>query len=81
MFICLFPGGQNIIRELGIFLLTDYNYYKDIYIKNCITSIILYISKILKIDTPTINLYYEDREQSKQDDRNYFFIIYYIKIT
>ena len=50
------------MKELRNFLLTDYNNYKDIDFKNCIVSIILYISKILKIDTPTIKEYYEDRE-------------------
>ena len=51
------------MKELRNFLLTDNNNYKDIDFTNCITSINLYISKILKIDTPTIKLYYEDREQ------------------
>ena len=53
---------QNIIKELRNFLLTDYNNYKDIDFKNCIVSIILFISKILKIDTPTIKEYYNNRE-------------------
>ena len=43
------------MKELRNFLLTDYNNYKDIDFKNCITSIILYISKILKIDTQQSN--------------------------
>ena len=55
-------SGQNIMKELRNFLLTDYNNYKDIDFKNCIVSIILFISKILKIDTPTIKEYYNNRE-------------------
>ena len=50
------------MKELRNFLLTDYNNYKDIDFKNCIVSIILFISKILKIDTPTIKEYYNNRE-------------------
>jgi hypothetical protein len=51
-----------MIRELRKDLLTDYKHYKDIYFKNCITSIILFISKILKINTTTFKLYYQNRE-------------------
>jgi len=50
------------MKELRNFLLTDYKNCKDIDFKNCIVSIILFISKILKIDTPTIKEYYEDRQ-------------------
>ena len=51
------------MKEFRNFLLTDYKNCKDIDFKNCIVSIILFISKILKIDTPTIKEYYEDRQQ------------------
>ena len=53
---------QSIIRELRNFLMTDYKDYKDIDFVNCISSIMLFITKTLNIKTPMISLYHSERE-------------------
>jgi hypothetical protein len=63
-------SAQCIIRELRNFLLTDYKDYKDIDFINCITSIILFISETLNINTPIIKYYYLNREKVFNDYYN-----------
>ena len=54
---------QSIIRELRNFLMSDYKDYKDLDFINCISSIMLFITKILNIKAPMIYLYYTEREK------------------